>query len=545
MSNKKTVSLSRKLIAGFGLLLLILAGVVGGVVVATSHVTAGATHTKDESAIFAERAQQMKLDLALTQSWLHDISATRGLGGFDDGFVQSDKHADSFLEGLHAFKGMFERENDTEALAQIVVIEENFAAFRAIGKEMATDYVERGAEAGNAKMGEFDEAAEALMASVNPFIESQTDELHESMASVVSASSTLLFGSIFTGVFTIGLGVALTWLITRSISRPINRIGDGLGASAEQTSAAAAQVSSSGQSLAQGASEQAAAVEETTSSIEQMSSMIQQNAGNANQAKQVAGEATSSAEKGRAAMTRMVDAINDVKRSSTETAAVIKTIDDIAFQTNLLALNAAVEAARAGEAGKGFAVVAEEVRNLAQRSAESAKNTAAMIQEAGVKADNSVQITREVVESFGGIIESTSKVDDLVAEIAAASSEQAAGIEQISIATTRMDQVAQSNAANAQESASASEELSAQAEELNSMVNQLRAVINGSSGTGEFGDASSASFGQSAGRGKAEAFKGSDNTWHQISSGLKESGSARQTTEDVIPMGGGKKLEDF
>ena len=543
MSNKKTVSLSRKLIAGFGLLLLILAGVVGGVVLATSHVTASATHTKDESVVFTETALQMKLDLALTQSWLHDVSATRGLNGFDDGFAQSDKHAHAFTEGLHAFKVMFERENDTESLAQVAVIDAAFSKFHDVGTSMATAYVEQGPEAGNAFMGEFDGAAETLFAAVNPFVESQLTELHESMESVVSASNLLLFGSIFTGVFTIGLGVVLTWLITRSISRPINRIGDGLGASSEQTSAAAAQVSSSGQTLAQGASEQAAAVEETTSSIEQMSSMIQQNAGNANQAKQVAGEATSAAEKGRSAMTRMVDAINEVKQSSTETAAVIKTIDEIAFQTNLLALNAAVEAARAGEAGKGFAVVAEEVRNLAQRSAESAKNTAAMIQEAGNKADNSVQITREVVEAFGGIIEGTSKVNDLVAEIAAASSEPAARIEQISIATTRMDQVAQSNAASAQESASASEELSAQAEELNSMVNQLRAVINGS-GSDEFDATSLTSFGRSAG-GKTDALKGSDNTWHQISSGMKESGSARQTTEDVIPMGGGKKLEDF
>ena len=545
MSNKKTVSLSRKLIAGFGRLLLILSGVVAGVVVATSNVTASATLTKDESAVFAEKAQQMKFDLALTQSWLHDISATRAMEGFDDGFVESDKHAASFLENLHAFKGMFERENNTEFLAQIAAIEERFAAFRTIGRAMAEAYIEQGAEAGNAMMGEFDEAAETLMAAVNPFIESQMVELDESMASVVRASNLLLLGSICTGVFTIGLGVVLAWFITRSISGPINRISDGLGASSEQTSAAAAQVSSSGQTLAQGASEQAAAVEETTSSIEQMSSMIQQNAGNANQAKQVAGEATGAAEKGRSAMTRMVDAINEVKQSSTETAAVIKTIDDIAFQTNLLALNAAVEAARAGEAGKGFAVVAEEVRNLAQRSAESAKNTAAMIQEAGNKADNSVQITREVVEAFGGIIENTSKVDDLVAEIAAASSEQAAGIEQISMATTRMDQVAQGNAASAQESASASEELSAQAEELNNMVNQLRAVINGSAGMGDFGDASLTSFGPAASGGSSESLQGSDSTWHQISGDMTESAPARQSTEDVIPMGGGKKLEDF
>ncbi len=280
----------------------------------------------------------------------------------------------------------------------------------------------------------------------------------------------------------VGIGSILVtgFVVARSIAVPINRIIEGLTAGAEQTTSAAAQVSSASQSLAQGASEQAAALEETTSSIEEMSSMVKQNAVNAEEAKGLAATARGNAEKGTEAMTRMSTAIDDIKKSSDETAKIIKTIDEIAFQTNMLALNAAVEAARAGEAGKGFAVVAEEVRNLAQRSAEAARNTSDMIEGAVKNADNGVDISKEVAGVLEEIADGNRKVSDLVAEIAAASNEQAQGAEQINTAISQMDSVTQSNAANAEESASAAEELSAQAEELSRMVEQLRSVVGGS-----------------------------------------------------------------
>ena len=283
----------------------------------------------------------------------------------------------------------------------------------------------------------------------------------------------------------IALIILVALLVSRSISNPINRIIEGLAAGGQQTSSAAGQVSSSSQSLAQGASEQAAAIEEVTSSVEEMASMTKQNAGNATEAKGLADTARSSAEKGTSAMGRMSQAIEDIKKSSDETAKIVKTIDEIAFQTNLLALNAAVEAARAGDAGKGFAVVAEEVRNLSQRSAEAARNTADMIEGAVKNADNGVEISQEVGKMLEEISEGSSKVNDLVAEIAGASNEQAQGIEQINTAVGQMDQVTQSNAGNAEESASASEELSAQAQELNRMVEQLRGVVGGSKSSSE------------------------------------------------------------
>jgi methyl-accepting chemotaxis protein len=233
-----------------------------------------------------------------------------------------------------------------------------------------------------------------------------------------------------------------------------------------QVTSASAEISNGAQSLAEGSSEQASSLEEVSASLEEISSMTKQNADNSNQAKILAYEARGAANEGDATMRRMAVAINQIKQSADNTAKIIKSIDDIAFQTNLLALNAAVEAARAGEAGKGFAVVAEEVRNLAMRSADAAKDTAKMIDESVKNADGGVKITEEVAKSLGQIVSRTSKVGDLIAEIAAASNEQSQGIEQVNIAVAQMNEVTQRNAANAEESASASEELSNQALEL-------------------------------------------------------------------------------
>ncbi len=325
---------------------------------------------------------------------------------------------------------------------------------------------------------------DAVVAAAKETAQGGMDEManssKEAASSLSTASTTMIVGLSVAVV----VGILLAVFVTRSITGPINRIIAGLTSGAEQTASAAGQVSSASQSLAEGASEQAAAIEETTSSVEEMSSMTKQNAGNANEAKNLAATARASAEKGAEAMTRMTQAIDDIKKSADETAKIIKTIDEIAFQTNLLALNAAVEAARAGEAGKGFAVVAEEVRNLAMRSAEAAKNTANMIEGSVRNADNGVAISKEVAGALTEIEDNARKVNDLVAEIAAASNEQARGIEQISTAVGQMDSVTQQNAANAEESASASEELSAQAEELNKMVADLRALVGGASAAG-------------------------------------------------------------
>jgi len=247
-----------------------------------------------------------------------------------------------------------------------------------------------------------------------------------------------------------------------------------VSAAVSNVAGASGEISDGAQNLAEGSNEQAASLEEVSASLEEMSSMTKQNADTSDHASILATEARDAADNGDASMKRMAEAIRHIKESSDNTAKIIKSIDDIAFQTNLLALNAAVEAARAGEAGKGFAVVAEEVRNLAMRSAEAAKSTADMIEESVKSADGGVKIAEEVANSLGQIVNRTSKVGDLIAEIAAASKEQALGIEQVNTAVAQMNQVTQRNAANSEESASAAEELNSQAAELANMVNAFK-----------------------------------------------------------------------
>ncbi len=264
--------------------------------------------------------------------------------------------------------------------------------------------------------------------------------------------------------------------IKNNLNSAVSQLDDALSQvsdATEQVSSAGQQISSGSQTLSQGANEQASSLEEVSSNLEEMSSQTKQNSQNANQAKTMSGEANKNAVTGAESMEKMSKTMEKIKDSSNKTSQIVKTIDEIAMQTNLLALNAAVEAARAGEAGRGFAVVAEEVRNLAQRSAEAAKNTNNMIQESVENADQGVQVSEEVAKSLESIREVSQKVNDLVAEVAAASDEQSKGIDQVNQAVSDLDKVTQQNASNSEESASAAEELASQAEELQGMVAQF------------------------------------------------------------------------
>jgi len=278
---------------------------------------------------------------------------------------------------------------------------------------------------------------------------------------------------VVTSALVLLISIVLAVVNIRAILKALGAVTTALHAGSEQTTAAAAQVSSASQTLAGGATEQAASLEETSASLEEISGMTRRNAENAQRAKELAGHARQAADTGVADMGAMKTAMSEIKASSDDIAKIIKTIDEIAFQTNILALNAAVEAARAGEAGAGFAVVAEEVRNLAQRSAQAAKETATKIEGAIVKTAQGVTISNKVAGSLEEIASRARQVDELVVEIATASTEQDQGIKQVTTAVSQMDQVTQSNAASAEESASAAEELNAQSLALQEIVRDL------------------------------------------------------------------------
>ena len=305
-----------------------------------------------------------------------------------------------------------------------------------------------------------------------------TQSTDEFLASVHAIRNGIL---VVGGIF-LALTIVLVLFFARSISRPIARVVAGLNDGAEQVAAASGEVSSSSQSLAEGASQQAASLEETSSSLEEMASMTKQNADHANQANTLMKEITQVVGESNTAMGHLTTSMRDISNASEETSKIIKTIDEIAFQTNLLALNAAVEAARAGEAGAGFAVVADEVRNLAIRAAEAAKNTTNLIEGTIKKIKEGTEQVNKAGDAFQLVAASTTKMGELVGEVAAASNEQAQGIDQVNKAVAEMDKVVQQNAANAEESAAASEELNAQAEQMKSYVRDLAAVVGDGGG---------------------------------------------------------------
>lgn len=324
------------------------------------------------------------------------------------------------------------------------------------------------------------ETSQAVIKDADDILTASRQGLTESKSTASAQYATAWWLMTVIGGAGIVLAAAIGAIIVRAMVGAIRQIGMSLNQSGEQVANASNQVSTSSQVLAEGASEQASALEETSASVAELASATNRNAENAQQANGMATTAHTAAQKGNAAMQRMSSAITEIKNSSDKTATIVKTIDEIAFQTNLLALNAAVEAARAGEAGKGFAVVAEEVRNLAQRSAEAAKNTSTLIQESQKNADNGVAIANEVGGILDQITGDAQKVSSLVGEVASASREQSQGIDQVSKAIAQIEQVTQSNAATSEESASASEELSAQAVELNDIVRKLIFVVEGS-----------------------------------------------------------------
>jgi methyl-accepting chemotaxis protein len=485
----KNWTIARRIVVGGATVIILLLVVAAAAIISLRQIAKEAVSIEDNS--IPGLSESSTTNIGLAEGFIRVILA---------GEAPNNEEREVFLKQLDGFEAnnnaaynaYARRITDPEDRENLRVVTEKRDAYRKIRANfIALIRADKDAEANKllhdvlvpAEM-EYSKAADVLV-KYNLLLAKQSSE------EIVNNTSATIWKVATVAGFALLAGVAFGVVVIRGVSKKLRSLGRALGNGADQVTAAATQVSSSSQSLAQGASEQAASLEETSASLEEMSGMTNRNAENATKANELARHARQAADTGASDMQAMSAAMNDIKMSSDDIAKIIKTIDEIAFQTNILALNAAVEAARAGEAGMGFAVVAEEVRNLAQRSAQAARETADKIEGAITKTGQGVQITEKVAKSLNEIVDKARQVDQLVAEVCTASREQSQGVHQITAAVAQMDKVVQSNAASAEESASAAADLNAQSFALREAVGDLLGLVGGRESAGSGGQSGS------------------------------------------------------
>ncbi len=495
---------------------------------------------RDKSLVLAARAKAFQFNVIKVQQRLTDISATRGAERLDDGFDAAEASYQEGLAQLSAFEVQFRQENDAEMIAFIADIRESFEAFYSVGRLMARAYVDYGSVQGNLLMEKFNPYAKRIHSSVDSLITFQTEELHESLDTVIKmAYSKIAPPGIASVVLLTFLSLA-TIVLNRSINGPVNRLMTGLSAlgagdltarvdmdtkdefgtmarafdeaygklqgvlkkiliSFGQVENMATQISSSSEQLAAGAEEQQSQLGEVATTMEQMSAMILEASKNANETRQNAQLTGNTAGEGREVVSRTVTSFETVattveqavkqfqelSKRSEEIGSVIQVIDDIADQTNLLALNANIEAARAGEAGRGFAVVADEVRKLAERTVSATAEIGKMIEsiQGDIKAAvDSMEViqrqSKDGLDLVGQSDRSLQKISEAIGQVVGA-------VEQIATASDEQSSGAEEISKNiegvttvAKESASSAQELVSSAEELNREVQCLNELIN-------------------------------------------------------------------
>jgi methyl-accepting chemotaxis protein/methyl-accepting chemotaxis protein-1 (serine sensor receptor) len=430
-----------------------------------------------------ERAQKVRLASELERLAFQQYAAEKilVLSGYDN----DKKNYDTWAEKATQTDADFDR-TLTEILPLIHVQADKDALTEA--KRLQDESIKNGADVRKLiEEGKFHDAQALSREKNRPLV----DAIQKSLATVLAtqaksldtakadqdASATTQKAIVLVVLLLSTLVAAVTVWVVRGVSDQLRSAAADMRTASEQVLSASTQVASSAQSLSQGATEQAASLEETSASMEEMASMTRKNAENAQSAANLVVETEAAVNDSNAALKDMVTAMTGIRESSGKISKIIKTIDEIAFQTNILALNAAVEAARAGEAGMGFAVVADEVRNLAQRSAQAAKDTAGLIEDAITRSEAGSTKVEHMATVIGAITDKATKVRGLVDEISVASRQQTQGIDQVTQAISQMEKVTQTTAATAEESAAASEELNSQAEMAMGTVQELEVMV--------------------------------------------------------------------
>ncbi len=503
--------------------------VIGGITFSAMHKLEASFRTATEIDVPAVRA-------SMTADMMHDGLRAVVFRAIIASEKPDDASKSEIVSELNEFSGTFSNSvaelksllAGTPSAGVLTEVEKPLAEYLASAQTLVAVSFENRSNA-VAALPSFQQAFKRLeeaMGKMGDAVEARAKEGSAAGIALAVYNNRLVLFAVLAGCLTIQL--AGYWF-SRVLSLRLERLTDSLADAARVTAETAAQIKTSSQSLAEGASEQAASLEEASASLEQLSSMAVRNAEGTKRAKALGDEASTAAAAGSASIKVMGEAIAGIQASGQEMCAavdgisvasrevgkIVKTIDEIAFQTNILALNAAVEAARAGEAGLGFAVVADEVRNLAHRSATAAKETTEKIAASLQKSEQGVEVSQRVSknlqdvqakvvgveQSLRLIEERVRQVDETLLQISAASKEQSDGVSQINTAVSQMDRVTQANAAGAEESASASAELDAQADSMRNSVAQLSALIRGQDAAGAHGAGSTSSgAGRPAGR---------------------------------------------
>lgn len=415
------------------------------------------------------------------------VSAERSLmfmkHGSPDAIAQRALYAER-LTRIHQTWGRYKTAASGEGLDAIwVEFEAQFAEWEKNGSEMLKaleddspgsrrDAIDQSLGAGADSFGKTRAVLVRLSEAANQDAKSEA-------ASIVALADWFREGMLGAAIVALVASLLAGLALARAISRPIQGIVEELRASAGQFQGGAQSVRAASTDVAQASSNQAASLEETSASIEEIVSMSHQSADLARETRQVAQESSNAARSSAGDMEQLAALMAELKVANSDTAKIVKTIDEIAFQTNLLALNAAIEAARAGEAGKGFAVVAEEVRSLANRSAKAARESGEKIGNSSRKTDEGVRMSAEVSKRIAGVVERITKMAQLADGIAGATSEQNKGLDRVNSAMSSMDKLTQANAANAQQCAMAAEELGERASSLQSTVDTLQELVRG------------------------------------------------------------------
>ena len=471
------MSLTRKLLSAFGVMLGLLLLISGAALM----VTRGLNQDLDRAANVTARKQYLAGEVRADTSEMTGLECGAVLDSVLGNAGRSQESLHNFrlrADKLQAALDELHKKSETQdAVSLLAALDRQAAELLRSHEELRQAM---SSQQMDAALGIFAQKVQPRLDEIGrqaaSLAEQQNRELAAASQIAAAKSSRSIFINISLTILALAAGGLVFWIVMQA-NRALRSLSASLAQSAEQVSSAASHVSSASQSLARGATEQAASLEETSASTEEIASITRKNADHALQVAGLMSESEEGAGQVNQTLDRMVEKMKEIDGSSQKIARIIKVIDEIAFQTNILALNAAVEAARAGEAGLGFAVVADEVRNLAQRSAQAARDTASLIEESiETSRDGNSRLDR-MAGAVRAMTDNAVRVKALVDEVSLGSQEQARGMDQIAHSVVQMEQVTQKTAASAQEGASAGTELTQYAGTLRTLVEEMREMV--------------------------------------------------------------------